>query len=108
MDSKYFTIEAGQGEEQGQGSGGGAKKRGQAMIIVYIILLFIAVLLFMLLLGFIDIVYNLITGKRSNLAEKFCEAMNVIVGVICAAVCGVGIPVLILCLLFVIGMLIIG
>ena len=28
------------------------------MIIVYIILLFIAVLLFMLLLGFIDIVYN--------------------------------------------------
>ena len=45
------------------------------MIIVYIILLFIAVLLFMLLLGFIDIVYN---------------------------------PVLILCLLFVIGMLIIG
>ena len=77
------------------------------MIIVYIILLFIAVLLFMLLLGFIDIVYNLITGKRSNLAEKFCEAMNVIVGVICAAVCGIGIPVLILCLLFVIGMLII-
>ena len=72
------------------------------MIIVYIILLFIAVLLFMLLLGFIDIVYN------SNLAEKFCEAMNVIVGVICAAVCGIGIPVLILCLLFVIGMLIIG
>ena len=69
------------------------------MIIVYIILLFIAVLLFMLLLGFIDIVYN---------AEKFCEAMNVIVGVICAAVCGIGIPVLILCLLFVIGMLIIG
>ena len=67
------------------------------MIIVYIILLFIAVLLFMLLLGFIDIVYNLITGKRSNLAEKFCEAMNVIVGVICAAVCGIGIPVLILC-----------
>ena len=67
------------------------------MIIVYIILLFIAVLLFMLLLGFIDIVYN-----------KFCEAMNVIVGVICAAVCGIGIPVLILCLLFVIGMLIIG
>ena len=61
------------------------------MIIVYIILLFIAVLLFMLLLGFIDIVYN-----------------NVIVGVICAAVCGIGIPVLILCLLFVIGMLIIG
>ncbi len=60
------------------------------MIIVYIILLFIAVLLFMLLLGFIDIVYN--------------EAMNVIVGVICAAVCGVGIPILILCLLFVIGM----
>ena len=59
------------------------------MIIVYIILLFIAVLLFMLLLGFIDIVYNL-------------------VGVICAAVCGIGIPVLILCLLFVIGMLIIG
>ena len=56
------------------------------MIIVYIILLFIAVLLFMLLLGFIDIVYNLITGKTSNLAEKFCEAMNVIVGVICAAV----------------------
>ena len=53
------------------------------MIIVYIILLFIAVLLFMLLLGFIDIVYN-------------------------AAVCGIGIPVLILCLLFVIGMLIIG
>ena len=52
------------------------------MIIVYIILLFIAVLLFMLLLGFIDIVYN----------------------VICAAVCGVGIPILILCLLFVIGM----
>ena len=50
------------------------------MIIVYIILLFIAVLLFMLLLGFIDIVYN------------------------CAAVCGVGIPILILCLLFVIGM----
>ncbi len=48
------------------------------MIIVYIILLFIAVLLFMLLLGF------------------------------CAAVCGIGIPVLILCLLFVIGMLIIG
>ena len=78
------------------------------MIIVYIILLFIAVLLFMLLLGFIDIVYNLITGKTSNLAEKFCEAMNVIVGVICAAVCGVGIPVLILCLLFIIGMLIIG
>ena len=90
------------------------------MIIVYIILLFIAVLLFMLLLGFIDIVYNmlllgfidivynLITGKTSNLAEKFCEAMNVIVGVICAAVCGIGIPVLILCLLFVIGMLIIG
>ena len=68
------------------------------MIIVYIILLFIAVLLFMLLLGFIDIVYN------SNLVEKFCEAMNVIVGVICAAVCGVGIPILILCLLFVIGM----
>ena len=65
------------------------------MIIVYIILLFIAVLLFMLLLGFIDIVYNV---------EKFCEAMNVIVGVICAAVCGVGIPILILCLLFVIGM----
>ena len=108
MDSKYFTIEAGQGEEQGQGSGGGAKKRGQAMIIVYIILLFIALLLFMLLLGFIDIVYNLITGKTSNLAEKFYEAMNVIVGVICAAVCGIGIPVLILCLLFVIGMLIIG
>ena len=52
------------------------------MIIVYIILLFIAVLLFMLLLGFIDIVYNLVTGKTSNLAEKFCEAMNVIVGVI--------------------------
>ena len=77
------------------------------MIIVYIILLFIAVLLFMLL-GFIDIVYNLITGKTSNLAEKFCEAMNVIVGVICAAVCGIGIPVLILCLLFVIGLLIIG
>ncbi|WP_295591590.1 hypothetical protein [uncultured Methanobrevibacter sp.] len=42
------------------------------------------------------------------MAEKFCEAMNVIVGVICAAVCGIGIPVLILCLLFVIGMLIIG
>ena len=107
MDSKYFTMEAGQGQVRGR-SQRGAKKRGQAMIIVYIILLFIAVLLFMLLLGFIDIVYNLITGKTSNLAEKFCEAMNVIVGVICAAVCGIGIPVLILCLLFVIGMLIIG
>ena len=103
--AKYYNIsrQGGRGRSQR-----GAKKRGQAMIIVYIILLFIAVLLFMLLLGFIDIVYNLITGKTSNLAEKFCEAMNVIVGVICAAVCGIGIPVLILCLLFVIGMLIIG
>ena len=78
------------------------------MIIVYIILLFIASILFMLLLGFIDIVYNLITGKPSNMAEKFGEAMEIVIGLIGVALGAVGIPFVILCLLFVIGMFIIG
>ena len=42
------------------------------MIIVYIILLFIAVLLFMLLLGFIDIVYNKFGGKILRSYECDC------------------------------------
>lgn len=78
------------------------------MIIFYFVLLVIAAILFMLLLGFIDIMYTTVTGKPSNMAEKFGEAMEVILGLIAMAVGAVGVPILILCLLFFIVMLIIG
>ena len=42
------------------------------MIIVYIILLFIAVLLFMLLLGFIDIVYNILRSYECDCWRDMC------------------------------------
>ncbi len=78
------------------------------MIIVYIILLFIASLLVMLLLGFIDLIYSLITGKSSNTAEKFGEAMEAIIGMIGAAVGIIGIPFVILCILAAIVIAVIG
>lgn len=78
------------------------------MIIVYIILLFIASLLVMLLLGFIDLIYSLITGKSSNMAEKFGEAMEAIIGLIGAAVGIIGIPFVILCILAAIVIAVIG
>ena len=77
-------------------------------IIFYFFLLGIAAILFMLLLGFLDIVYTLITGKPSNMAEKFGEAMTVVIGLIGMAVGAVGVPIIILCLLFFVVMLIIG
>lgn len=78
------------------------------MIIVYIILLFIAAILIMLLLGFLDLIYSLITGKSSNMAEKFGEAMEAIIGMIGIAVGVIGIPFVILCLLAAIVMALFG
>lgn len=77
-------------------------------IIFYFFLLIIASILIMFLLGFIDIVYTTITGKPSNMGEKFGEAMEVILGLIATAVCAVGVPIIILCLLAAIVMVIIG
>ena len=82
------------------------------MIAVYFVFgMFVAVILcifIMFVLGFVDIANGLIMGRQTHLAEDFSEGMQAILGLITAVVAAVGIPVIILCVLFFIVMLIIG